>query len=387
MTDGVTYQNPPTDRDIVADTLNDLQDEIDAINNTKIPALEAKDKSLDAKTDLTNRRLTATISELGQIKDTIADMTNVVFIGDSYGTGWYEGGTEDPVNNWQAYLAGLLNLTNYRRYAKGGLCFTKASPNNLKDYIDTVVYPGETATGQNPNTVTSIIMMIGVNDSILSFATDDTIRSDSNETITYLQSKFPNAEIYCFFNSTSYLKYCSAIYGISEGLLKTKAIFIPESCQWMIGDSNMIENHPNHTASMQIAQNMVTYFRGGTTYTTRSKYISYKAGTDFTATGGIIIKVENMMVNIYTAGTFTGTKALSYAIKITDGDSFGEEWRTTKKFITPFFDAINYVAGGLYIYSNGDVLCIIDRDTLTKRQLPNTYISIPITSYASKGVE
>lgn len=382
MIDGVTYQNPPTDRDIVADTLNSLQDEIDDINNTKIPALEAKDKSLDTKTDLTNRKLTAVIDALGQINDTIANMGNVVFIGDSYGTGWYKGSSESATENWQAYLAGLLKLNNYRRYAKGGLCFTKASPNNLKAYIDDVIYPGETATGQNPNTVTSIIMMIGVNDSILSFATNNTIRSDSNETITYLQSKFPNAQIYCFYNSTSYLKYCTAVGSISEGLLKTKAIFIAESCQWMINDTNMIENHPNAIAAMQIAQNMFKYFKGDSNYSKRSTWIQFTPkDSTFTMTGGIVITVENMRVNFFTAGTRTDTQQ-RYAVVVCEGGAaFPETYRPGESITIPFFDITNYVAGSIVIFKDGVVMQICDRNTLSTVSTPNTYLSIPISIY------
>lgn len=272
------YQNPPTTRDIVTDALDSLQAQIDELTKN------------------TN-----------QSKHWNADFTNTIFIGDSFAAGWYEGHGNDDVNNWCVQFANMMHITNYRRYAKGGLCFNYSSSNNLKDYLINTINPNE----RDKSAVTSIMMMIGVNDSLL--GANDNLYDQAYETLNSIKTTYPNAEIYLFYSAVRNLREGRSFRRIMEPANNLGIAFMGESYLWNIGmdttyyvKGNSSCYHPTEKGSKLIAEKMRNYFLLGDLYSFHSTYISFEHTYDstkdddipFDIHGGMHIKVNNNVVNI-----------------------------------------------------------------------------------------
>ena len=152
--DKITYQNPPTDRDIVADTLNNLQDEIDDINNTKIPAINTKDNEQDTK--ISDLETYAT-----QLNDDIQALKNrkYIFIGDSYASG-------EIGSSWIDDTIDVLGSDICYKAAKSGAGFTITN-NTFLQLITTL---SSTLSGEVKSEITDIIVGGGYNDAVYSTA-------------------------------------------------------------------------------------------------------------------------------------------------------------------------------------------------------------------------
>lgn len=311
-------------------------------------------------------------------KLTKLDLSNVVMIGDSYGAGWFPGvdtSTQDS-NNWQVYLAENLKLTNYRRYAKSGLCCNIASENSLNNFYLDTIKPAEIN-----NDVSLFVIMLGLNDSLTSNLTN-TING-LETVIAKIKSNFTNADIIVFAEPTwslRDLKYLRA-YKIACG---SQAIFIEESSTWLTNNDNMVRSdtspngHPNPTASHLISDNMTLVIKSGIIPTSYVRqYLTGTAPEGDSLNGGVVLEVIGKNVNIYVeSNLFTSNP--SYHITMCKGGTIPEALRTNKQINVCFFDLQNYVPGSHIFYPDGGVIRAISNNTLTSSLSGACYTQIPI---------
>lgn len=349
--ENITYQNPPTDYDITTATLNHLQDEIDEINNTTIP-------------DLSNT--------ITQVRQSNVDTSNVLFIGDSFADGYYSGYDSAIANenNWCVYLAKKMNITNYRKYSKGGLCFTQ-NDNRLSKFLKTVIIPAEK---ENKDKITSIIMMMGVNDSVIS-TSNDNVRAGANDAFSLLREEYPNATIYFFYSAVQRLLEGKSYRVIAECANNNDIAFIGESYIWNIGyDTTYYVKgaddscyHPTIKGSESIAQKMNNYFRIGDIMPFHTFYTSFNhtstSDKPFDITGGMFIKVDNnvmhinIQANIYLKDTSWGNAYCELANTIPDAVVGNSD----RDLVISTYDIANHKSGAFSINSgNKRTLLVMD---------------------------
>lgn len=241
-----------------------------------------------------------------QVKNWHHDFSNTIFIGDSFADGYYAG--YDPTtandNNWCKYLADMLNITNYKKFSKGGLCFTE-NENSLLNLLNNVVNPNVT----DKNAVTSIIMMMGVNDSVLD-TNNDKIRSGANNAFGIINKNYPNATVYFFYSATQKLLEGKSYRVVAECCSNNNICFIGESYIWNNGyntsyyvkGNNDSVYHPTTLGNTTIAKKMKNYFMIGDIISYHTSYISFEhqSTTDnpFDIHGGMYIKLNNNVLHI-----------------------------------------------------------------------------------------
>lgn len=205
---------------------------------------------------------------------------NVVFIGDSFGAGYYYGydPTKANLNNYQYHIAEMLGLTSYQRFNKGGLCFNSTSSNNLTDFITTDV-----SHATDPESVDNVILCVGVNDSVL---------NNKSKTVEGLQSAipalfnlFPNATINYFYSPVVAISEARSVAAIQNAFsysdFKKKILTHFSPATYLTGESSLYSKggedsvyHPNALGAPVIAAKMTAELLGGKANNAHRFYIS-----------------------------------------------------------------------------------------------------------------
>ena len=245
------------------------------------------------------------ISNLQANKKWHNDFSNTIFIGDSFAEGYYYGSAGGGAeNNWCVYLAKLMNITNYRRYAKSGLAMTDEQyDNSLYKFIDTTILPSESTPDEKALAkVTSIIIMIGENDSILR---TDNLSANILKTLNHLQGIFLNATIYLFYSAARNLSEIASYRYYAEGCNTAAVCFIGESAFWNIGAGSDYyvkggtdtTYHPTQKGSMKIAKQMRNYFSIGDICPRFTQYLTaHTENENYKADVTGWISIENNMI-------------------------------------------------------------------------------------------
>lgn len=245
------------------------------------------------------------ISNLQSNKKWHNDFSNTIFIGDSFAEGYYYGSAGGGAeHNWCVNLAKLMNITNYRRYAKSGLAMTdKQYDNSLYKFIDTTILPSENTPNEKaPLEVTSIIIMMGENDSVLGTTN---LSANVLETLNHLQEIFKNATIYLFYSAARNISEIASYRYYAEGCNSAAVCFIGESAFWNIGAGSDYyvkggtdtTYHPTTKGSEKIAKQMRNYFSIGDICPRFTKYLTAHAENEnYKADVTGWITIENNMI-------------------------------------------------------------------------------------------
>lgn len=245
------------------------------------------------------------ISNLQSNKKWHNDFSNTIFIGDSFAEGYYYGSAGGGAeHNWCVNLAKLMNITNYRRYAKSGLAMTdKQYDNSLYKFIDTTILPSENTPNEKaPLEVTSIIIMMGENDSVLGTTN---LSANVLETLNHLQEIFKNATIYLFYSAARNISEVASYRYYAEGCNSAAVCFIGESAFWNIGAGSDYyvkggtdtTYHPTTKGSEKIAKQMRNYFSIGDICPRFTKYLTAHAENEnYKADVTGWITIENNMI-------------------------------------------------------------------------------------------
>lgn len=245
------------------------------------------------------------ISSLQSNKKWHNDFSNTIFIGDSFAEGYYYGSAGGGAeHNWCVNLAKLMNITNYRRYAKSGLAMTdKQYDNSLYKFIDTTILPSENTPNEKaPLEVTSIIIMMGENDSVLGTTN---LSANVLETLNHLQEIFKNATIYLFYSAARNISEISSYRYYAEGCNSAAVCFIGESAFWNIGAGSDYyvkggtdaTYHPTTKGSEKIAKQMRNYFSIGDICPRFTEYLTaHTENENYKADVTGWISIENNMI-------------------------------------------------------------------------------------------
>ena len=246
-------------------------------------------------------------SDILKLKKWRNNFSNTIFIGDSFAEGYYYGSAGGGAeNNWCVYLATLMNITNYRRYAKSGLAMSdKQYDNSLYKFIDTTILPSESTPDEKaPEKVTSIIIMMGENDSILR---TNNLGTNILDTLNHLQEKFVNATIYLFYSAARNISEIASYRYYAEGCNSAAVCFIGESAFWNIGAGSDYyvkggtdtTYHPTKKGSMRIAKQMRNYFSIGDICPRFTEYLTaHTENENYKADVTGWISIENNMIII-----------------------------------------------------------------------------------------
>lgn len=310
--------------------------------------------------------------------ETKLNCSNVVMIGDSYGAGWYPGvdTTTMDFHNWQVYLADKLKLTNYRRYAKSGLCANITSQNSLSTYYLNAIKPVELG-----HDISLFVIMLGINDSLNSNL--ENTRNGLSQALVNIKEDFPNTDILVIGSPVWSLKECKYIRAYKQACEK-RAIFVEDSATWLINSADMVRTtdsphgHPNRTASNLIATNISQIIKSGIVPTGYIRqFITPTPKEGDTINGGAIIEVIGKNVNIYVESNLF-TPSPSFHINLCNVGTIPEAFRTNKQVNIPFFDTENFVAGSHIFYPDGGIIRGIAVNTLTRSLSGACYATIPI---------
>lgn len=218
----------------------DLQDQIDNINNTELPAIQADVDDLSDKLDLINNR-------------------RFVFIGDSYNEGTVNNvvGATDP---WGVRVANLLGIASadYVSAGTGGADF--ASGDFLSLLNNNLL--------SDPDTVTDVLCMGGINDGLLA----DTSGELSAITAFYTRAKelYPNAKLYIgYLGNTDGTDRNSIFYKANYFFKQANALGVIVMPTWINNPLHDYDNisadniHPTVTGYDFISKEIASYLRGG----------------------------------------------------------------------------------------------------------------------------
>ena len=280
---------------------------------------------IQAKSDILKlKKTTSDLQTITPNKKWHNDFSNTIFIGDSFAEGYYYGSAGGGAeNNWCVNLAKLMNITNYRRYAKSGLAMTDEQyDNSLYKFIDTTIFPSESTPDEKaPEKVTSIIIMMGENDSVLGTTN---LGSNILETLNHLQEIFSNATIYLFYSAARNISEIASYRYYAEGCNSAAVCFIGESAFWNIGAGTDFyvkggtdtTYHPTKEGSMRIAKQMRNYFSIGDICPRFTHYITaHTENENYKADVTGWISIENNMI-IITGNCSINAKA---GKKVNDG--------------------------------------------------------------------
>lgn len=315
--------NPYYDDVKIQKTLDDFNNELEkwfetynsdfnAINNkigeltariTKCEQVQGYADMSEYKTDMEQAQ--SDISNLQANKKWHNDFSNTIFIGDSFAEGYYYGSAGGGAeHNWCVNLAKLMNITNYRRYAKSGLAMTdKQYDNSLYKFIDTTILPSENTPNEKaPLEVTSIIIMMGENDSVLGTTN---LGANVLETLNHLQEIFKNATIYLFYSAARNINEIASYRYYAEGCNSAAVCFIGESAFWNIGAGSDYyvkggtdtTYHPTTKGSEKIAKQMRNYFSIGDICPRFTEYLTaHTENENYKADVTGWISIENNMI-------------------------------------------------------------------------------------------
>lgn len=254
-----TYQNPPTDRDIIADTLNKLQDEIDDINNTKIPAINTKDNEQDIK--ISDLETYAT-----QLNDDIQALKNkkYIFIGDSYASG-------EIGSSWIDDTIDVLGSDICYKAAKSGAGFTI----NNNTFLQLITTLTGTLSGQTKSEITDIIVGGGYNDAVYSTASKAQKFAAMDTFVTYCNQNYPNAKIHfafigwCIISSNFNILSYECNYWIEYATIKPTCDYF-NNIEYSLHradyfDGNYVNPtfHPNALGNKYLAGNIIQCLKTG----------------------------------------------------------------------------------------------------------------------------
>ncbi len=144
-----------------------LQQQIDTINNTTIPNIEAAIQTLTDKNQLSKKKY--------------------VLVGDSYAASYDTLGCSwlrDFVNNYDIPAANYYDAT----YSGTGFTTTRTFKNNIENIINTI---------SNTDDITDIVVLGGINDVL--YGTLSNLGSAINDFCTYCKTNFANASIHLGF--------------------------------------------------------------------------------------------------------------------------------------------------------------------------------------------
>lgn len=323
-------------------------------------------------------QLTEAVDEINTKIDYFAKQhqtfNNVVFIGDSFGAGYFYG--YDPnnaaVDNYQYRTAELLNIPaeNYRRYNRGGLCFNQASENNLWDFLTGTILPAESQTRA---LVDCVVLCLGVNDSVLNNRANT--RTGIEKCIPQILKKFPNAVVHYFYSPVVSLREARSFAVIRNAMTyinnerRFATHFAPIA--YNTGDTTLYTKggedsvyHPNADGAKVIAGYMATELTGFEVNPEHIWYFSANHDSSdtkpFNIRGGGYITVTKNGVEIFcTINTF---KQAAYNLKYVVMDTpISEFFRGTSHVLNigTYDTALELPVGYAFNFDNGEIkLCI-----------------------------
>jgi lysophospholipase L1-like esterase len=275
----------------------------------------------------------------------VLDFSNVIMIGDSFLGGWNwdnTNSTNSDIHNWGTQLAGLMGITNYRRYPVGGGGFvapgtlihngTTYSSVTYGQALANVIYPAEQAQASK---ITAVICVGGANDTIYNNArtgSTDAVLSAEKEAVaafcTAVKQYFPAATLYLMHNPmlgmsssanpnqninpavlSGFIQGAESVSANTDGTLTAKRVcFNAQSWCWLYGETDYYASdllHPLTDGYKIIAAHMANWMlRGdaGGTYGARGNGF-YSVGG-----GGIFLHKlgDQIIVNGYGSSLPTG---------------------------------------------------------------------------------
>lgn len=299
---------------------------------------------------------------------------NVVFIGDSFGAGYFYG--YDPstadVNNYQYRTAELLKIPaeNFRRYNKGGLCFNQVSENNLWDFLRGTILPAE---AQTRALVDCVVLCLGVNDSVLNNRANT--RAGIEKCVPQILKQFPNAVVHYFYSPVVSLREARSVAIIRNAMtyINNTERFATHfaSVAYNTGDTSLYTKggedtvyHPNAAGAKVIAGYMATELTG---FEVNPEHIWFfsanhesSVAKPFNIRGGGYITVTKNGVEIF--GTINTFKQATYNLKYVVMDTdISEFFRGTSHVINigTYDTALELPLGYAFNFDNGEIkLCI-----------------------------
>ena len=204
-----------------------LQDQIDDINNTKIPPLQASATKFETENDV----------------------SRVVVFADSYGrpNGGVTPFTDDLTTRFAA--VGV----EYEYYATGsvGICPNTAVPDGLSTYIDDHWYSSITT----PETVSHVVIVMGAND----IAVNSSLPTYFPTLCANLKTKFPNANIIFAFVGTTHAQTVGArkaTYKYYKELSNLYGCYYLDGSEYIMCDCYNLQSdyvHPNATGAQYLS--------------------------------------------------------------------------------------------------------------------------------------
>ena len=239
-----------------------LQNQIDTINNTDLPALQG------AITTINTVDIPAIQNDIQSLSDDLDDLSvtvglkkRIVVITDSYGNS--HGGASPFTSPLQTYL-GLTN-DDYFAYAEGSLGFNQAGLAGHTAVQLLTLHAGDIT---DHDTITHVIFVLGGND----IDNQTGLESAMNTCFSYVRSTYKNAKIvvaYSYNQLTkvpSYVvKYEKCIANYIKYCNKLDAVWV-ENYPYIMHNANYFYTdgvHPNNDGGEALARGLVGFLNDG----------------------------------------------------------------------------------------------------------------------------
>lgn len=326
-----------------------LQNQIDAINNTVIPSIES------AIQTLTNDKADKTLV------DTIAynklNGRRIVILTDSYGQA---PSGETFYDQLLASYPEFVDNDNIFMFAYGGAGFV--SSGNSYEWETLFFDSNDYQNVTNPDTITDFYVLGGCNDAGENVAQNN-INANATSLLTLIKNNFPNARVYCgfigFSQNTAKIGYFTTMNTIYNQLVRYGYIPLGMGQNWFHFTGFLTDTvHPNSAGARLIMSGLVCAI-----YHTENSTPNYPTTVSKTASGLIALanNSPNPTIKSYKNGNIIGlyaensiymTFASAQTIALNGtmydlfdiGDSFiegGNEWTNEQLVFAQIYDGTN----------------------------------------------